>query len=220
MQINTTKSNHQLTRKQVEILQAVSIFKTSNFYSPTIAELAAKLGISRSTVFEHITELRNKQMLHGQPGRARSLRLTTKAQKLLKNEYPDDQSYEGETPNGIPMLGRVAAGVPIEAIETNEYLDIDSHFTASRGHFALEVAGDSMIEEGIFEGDYVICQNCKTAENGQLVVAAVDEENVTLKRFYKEKNRVRLQPANSLYQPIYSENCKIKAIVVGLVRKF
>ncbi|MBL7106600.1 MAG: transcriptional repressor LexA [Phycisphaerae bacterium] len=220
MQINTTKSNHHLTRKQVEILQAVSIFKTRNFCSPTIAELAAELGTSRSTAFEHISELRKKQMLTGQSGKARSLKLTTKAQELLKNEYSSDQSYECETSNGIPLLGRVAAGIPIEAIETNEYLNLDSHFKTSQGNFALEVAGDSMIDEGIFDGDYVICQNCKTAENGQLVVAAVEEENVTLKRFYKEKDRVRLQPANSLYQPIYSENCKIKAIVVGLVRKF
>jgi repressor LexA len=121
--------------------------------------------------------------------------------------------------NNLPLLGRVAAGAPIEAIENSQKLPIDSLFNTEE-NFALEVTGDSMINDGIFDGDYVICKKSATANNGQIVVALLEENNATLKRFYKEKSSVRLQPANDALQPIYSTNCKINAVVVGLIRKF
>ena len=120
----------------------------------------------------------------------------------------------------IPLAGTVAAGVPIEAVENTESLSLNSCFGSGDDIFALEVRGDSMIGEDIHEGDYVICRRQSTAHNSQLVVAIVDEENATLKRFYKEKTRARLQPANDAYEPIYSDNCRIEAIVIGLVRRF
>jgi repressor LexA len=118
------------------------------------------------------------------------------------------------------LSGRVAAGVPLEAVENVECLSLNSCFGTGDDIFALEVKGDSMINEDIREGDYVICSRSSVADDGQLVVAIVDEENATLKRFYKEKNRARLQPANDNYQPIYADNCRIEAVVVGLVRRF
>ncbi len=108
----------------------------------------------------------------------------------------------------------------LEAVENVECLSLNSCFGTADDIFALEVKGDSMINEDIREGDYVICRRSSVADDGQLVVAIVDEENATLKRFYKEKNRARLQPANDDYQPIYSDNCRIEAVVVGLVRRF
>jgi len=105
------------------------------------------------------------------------------------------------------------------AIEDKDYLSLSSHFAGSDDTFALEVTGDSMVDDDIRNGDYVICRRACSANTGQLVVAIVDNENATLKRFYKEKARVRLQPANNDYQPIYSDNCRIEAVVVGLVRK-
>ena len=114
----------------------------------------------------------------------------------------------------------MAAGVPIEAIEDTDCLCLTSHFGSGDDTFALEVKGDSMIDDGICDGDYVICQRKCVAENGQLVIAVVDDENATLKRFYREETAARLQPANDNYQPIYSDNCRIEAVVVGLVRKF
>jgi len=120
---------------------------------------------------------------------------------------------------GIPLAGKVAAGTPLEAVEDIETLSLNSCFGNSDDIFALEVRGESMINEDIHEGDYVICRRNRTAHNGQLVVAIVDDENATLKRFYKEKTRVRLQPANDNFQPIYSDNCRIEAVVIGLVRK-
>jgi len=119
---------------------------------------------------------------------------------------------------GIPLAGRVVAGSPLEAVENIESLSLQSCFGSGDDLFALQVCGESMINEDIHEGDYVICRRNHVAENGQLVVAIVDNDNATLKRFYKEKTRVRLQPANDNYQPIYSDNCRIEAVVIGLVR--
>ena len=116
-------------------------------------------------------------------------------------------------------MGRVAAGLPIEAIENRDCLSLSSLFGSGEDIFALEVTGDSMLGDGIRNGDYVICRRSTQANNGQLVVAIVNNEDATLKRFYKENNRVRLQPTNEGYGPIYSDNCRIEAVVVGLVRK-
>ena len=185
-----------------------------------MAELASELGTSRSTAFEHIAELRKKELLSACLGKARSLRLTSKAQRLLNSSSDNSSNPYQHFPTGIPLVGRVAAGLPIEAIEDKDYLSLSSCFGSSDDTFALEVKGDSMIDDDIRNGDYVICRRSKVADNGQLVVAIVDENEATLKRFYKEKTHVRLQPANDDYDPIYSDNCRIDAVVVGLVRRF
>jgi len=190
----------------------------SRCYSPTIGELARELSISRSTAFEHIAELRRKGLLTTSGGRARCLSLTCKAQELLES-LTEHSSNSYSQPTGIPLVGRVAAGLPIEAIENKQLLSLSEYFGSGDDTFALEVTGDSMADEDIRDGDYVICRRSSVANNGQLVVAIVDNENATLKRFYKEDSRVRLQPANDDYQPIYSDNCRIEAIMVGLVRR-
>lgn len=153
------------------------------------------------------------------PGKARSLKLTSKALKLL-NHIDNNSNLPSQPQTGIPLAGKVAAGIPIEAVEDTENLSLPSCFGNLDNIFALEVTGDSMIEEDIRNGDYAICRKTQTAHNGQLVVAIVDGNNATLKRFYREKSRARLEPANDNYQPIYSDNCRIEAVVIGLVRKF
>jgi repressor LexA len=182
--------------------------------------MAYELNISRSTVFEHITELRKKGLLSGHQNKARSLNLSSKAQELLHSFNDITTQASSNEPAGIPLFGRVAAGIPMEAVENIEHLSLNSCFGTGDDIFALEVTGDSMINEDIHEGDYVICRRCSTADDGQLVIAIVDNEDATLKRFYKEKNSARLQPANDNYQPIYSDNCRIEAVVIGLMRKF
>ncbi len=152
------------------------------------------------------------------PTRARSLKLTSKAQKLLNSFGAESPSFS-QPPTGIPLVGKVAAGLPIEAVEDIQSLSLTSYFGNGDSVFALEVTGDSMTGDGIVNGDFVICRKSSTAHNGQLVIAIVDDENATLKRFYKEKSAVCLQPANDNYQPIYSDNCRIEAVVVGLIRK-
>jgi len=219
MQLKTAKPTNQLTPRQLQLLKAIRTFVASRCYSPTIGELASEMGISRSTAFEHIAELRKKGLLWACPGRARSLKLTSKSQKLLNHLTAHSSNCYPEPPTGIPLVGKVAAGSPIEAIEDKDYMSLSSHFGSGDCLFALEVAGDSMADDDIRDGDYVICRRSPVANDGQLVIAIIDNENATLKRFYKEKTQVRLQPANDDYQPIYSDNCRIEAVVVGLVRK-
>lgn len=216
--LGTAKPTIQLTPRQLQLLKIVASFQENQCYSPTIAELSAQLNISRSTVFEHTVELRRKGLLSGYPNRARSLSLTWQAQELLSHlgDQTDPGSHNQATE--IPLCGKVAAGFPLEAVENVEYLSLTNCF--GRGElFALEVKGDSMINEDIRQGDYVICRRADVAENGQLVIAIVDGENATLKRFYKEQGQARLQPANDKYEPMYSTNCRLAAVVVGLLRK-
>jgi repressor LexA len=225
-----------LTPRQVQLLNAIAGFQTSRGYLPTIGELAQTLSISRTTAFGHIEQLLRKELVSRLPKVARSLSLTPRARRLLnkyrpsslvarhsavrcpaENEYRESSIENRE--EGIPLVGRVAAGLPAEAVENKEYLSIESCFGNRDDVFALEVRGDSMVGDNIHEGDYVICRRTTTASNGQLVVAIVDNEDATLKRFYKEKNLVRLQPANDAYEPIYSNNCQIQGVAIGLVRK-
>ena len=217
MPLSLTESAIRLTPRQLELLRMIAEYQQSRCYSPTLAEMAAALNISRSTVFEHISELRGKGLLSGSSNKARSLKASSKALKLLSCcSEPDFDHRSG----GIPLAGRVAAGLPLEAVENTESLSLNSCFGTGDNIFALEVNGESMIDENIHPGDYVICRRSSVAHDGQLVVAIVDEENATLKKFYKEKNNVRLEPANDNFQPIYSKNCRIEAVVIGLLRKF
>jgi len=219
MQLGTAELTKQVTPRQLQLLKAVAGFRASQCYSATIGELASELGVSRSTAFEHIAELRKKGMLSACRGRARSLNLTSKAQELLRQIAKCGSKSFSEPPSGIRLVGRVAAGLPIEAIEDKDYLSLSSHFGGGDDIFALEVMGESMLGDDIRDGDYVICRRASSADNGQLVVAIVDNEDATLKKLYRENGRVRLQPANDDYDPIYSDNCRIEAVVVGLVRK-
>jgi len=209
-----------LTPKQLQVLRHIAVFHGNRCYSPTIAELAAQLNLSRSTVFEHLSELQRKSLLTTSPGRARSSRLTSRGRRLLRHSQADTSPACEDAPAGIPLAGRVVAGLPIEAVENRDTISLESCFGLGDGLFALEVSGDSMIEENIQPGDYVICQRTEVAENGQLVVALVNEGEATLKRFYREPDCVRLQPANASYEPIYSNDCRIQGVVVGLLRKF
>ena len=183
-----------------------------------MGELAEELGISRPTVFEHIAALREKGLLAKSKGRVRSLRLTAQANRLLDADLMM-AVVEPDRAGRIPLLGKVAAGVPIDAVENAETISLREMFGSSDNIFALEVAGDSMLDEGICSGDYVICQKAQTAENGRMVVAIIDDSNTTLKRFYKEPTHARLEPANDAYEPIYSDNCRIEAVVLGLLRR-
>jgi repressor LexA len=143
--------------------------------------------------------------------------LTPRANRLLEDDY---QAASAQAPeSGVPLLGRVAAGLPTEAIENPETMSLRDMFGPAEDLFTLQVSGDSMVDEGISDGDYVICKRSTTARDGQIVVAIVDEDEATLKKFYAEPYRARLEPANSAYDPIYSDNCRIEAVVLGLLRR-
>jgi repressor LexA len=214
-----SQNQESLTPRQVQALNEITDFQNRFGYSPTIGELADRLSISRTTAFEHIGQLRKKGFISAPQGKARSLTPSSKARKLLRH-IPDQKSAGiEESAEGIPLVGKVAAGLAVEAVENKEYFSLESCFGNRNDIFALEVRGDSMVGENIREGDFVICKRTPAATDGQLVVAIVDNDNATLKRFYKEPGRARLQPANDNYEPIYSDNCRIEGVVIGLVRK-
>lgn len=206
------KTNPNLTPKQMEVLTMIRNIQTTRGYSPTMQELADELKVSKVTVFERVEALIKKGALLRRPNKARSLEIN-----------PDFTLLNEERNTQLPLVGTIAAGKPIEAIEDKQYLDMEQLFDVStRGSdvFVLEVRGDSMIDEQIREGDYVVVRRQENARNGQTVVALVDDDEATLKKFYREKDHIRLQPANDKYEPIRVKNCRIQGIVVGVIRTY
>ncbi|MFP4356454.1 MAG: transcriptional repressor LexA [Phycisphaerae bacterium] len=198
-----------VTPRQLEILKFIRDCRLRYGYSPTMQEIGDHLHLTKVTAYEHVVALEKKGLVHrGPKHRARSLRVSEDFQ------FPDES---GST--RLPLVGRIAAGNPIEAIEDVETIDLEELFPASPNTFVLEVTGDSMIDEQIREGDYVICQKRNTARNGETVVALLDSGEATLKTFYKEANRIRLQPANPKYKPIYTRNVQIQGVVIGVIRR-
>ena len=196
-----------MTPRQLEILRFIRDFRNRCGYSPSMQEIADHYQITKITAFEHVAALvRKKVLLRGDKHKARSLRVNP----VYK--------FQDETPLKLPLIGRIAAGMPIEAVEDRNSLNLDELFTPD-DTFALEVAGDSMIDEQIRDGDYVLCRRCQTAVDGETVVALLDDGEATLKKFYREKDRIRLQPANKKYKPIYAENVTIQGVVIGLIRQ-
>jgi len=202
-----------LTPKQQRILMLIRDSRLTRGYSPTMQELSEQLGVSKVTVFEHVEALIKKGALRRDPNKARSLELTNRC--LLPDEHRATR---------LPLVGDIAAGRPIEAIEDRQFLDLEEIFTQptrSGDIFVLRVKGDSMIDEQIREGDYVVCRRADTARNGQTVVALLPDENeATLKKFYRQKGRIRLQPANEAYEPIWVDDVQVQGIVIGVVRAY
>lgn len=212
-----------LTPKQLTILTRIRDLRLARGYSPTMQELADELGVSKVTVFEHVEALIKKGALVRKPNKARSLEVS-----------PDVQLPDECRNTRLPLVGSIAAGKPIEAVEEREHLDLEELFCPKTGalaatqKFVLKVKGDSMIDEHIRDGDFVVCEQRNVARNGQTVVAILDtgaseEAEATLKKFYREKDgRIRLQPANDKYEPIYADpqHVQIQGIVIGVVRTY
>ncbi len=195
------------TPRQAEILSYVRNYSEKHGYSPTLQEIGDYLGISKVTVFEHLDALEQRGLIQRSRHKARSLELTGPVR------LPSDR------PSVLPLVGRVAAGSPIEAIEDPESIDLETLFASRRGTFVLQVKGDSMIDDQICDGDYVVCEKRETAENGETVVALLESGEATLKRLYRERGRYRLQPANSRYAPIYTDRLTIQGVVIGVLRR-
>jgi repressor LexA len=198
----------QLTPKQMRLLQLIRDYQRKHGYSPTMQELADMLDVTKVTVFEHVTGLAKKGFLRRSKHRARSLELTRQA------VLPDDST------TALPLVGQIAAGVPIEAIEEPEQIELDELFHSRSQRFVLKVQGDSMIDEQIRDGDLVVVESRNTARNGETVVALLEDGEATLKRFYREKGRIRLQPANPAYEPIFCDNVQIQGVVIGVLRSY
>ncbi len=199
-----------LTPKQKAILDFITSFSEQNDYSPSYREIAEQFGLSSTaTIAEHIETLKQKGYLRDDLTGVRALQL----------QHADDFAPSLIDHLTVPMMGSIAAGLPIEAVRTAETIDIPRDMSGKKV-FALKVKGDSMMDDGILDGDYVIIEACDNPKNGDIVVALLDRDNVTLKRFYREKDHVRLQPANKNYKPIRVKKVVIQGRVKGVIRKF
>ena len=198
------------TPKQLKILIAIRDFRVRNGYSPTMQELADQLGVSKVTIFEHVEALERKELILRARNRARSLEVSPTVR------LPDESK-----PASYPIVGTIAAGQPIEAIETRETLELENLFNTRHGTYVLRVKGNSMIDDHIADGDYVIIERREAARDGETVVALLDDGQATLKRFYKERGRIRLQPANSAMAPIYvDKDIRIQGVLIGVLRTY
>jgi repressor LexA len=196
------------TSKQTEVFDYIVQHVRENGYAPSIREICTALDLrSTSTVHYHLTALAKRGMIQWEGGKNRAIKVVAGV-------------GEEERSPGLPIMGRIAAGRPIEAIANeHEYLDLQETFSEPE-LYVLKVRGDSMIEDHIQDGDYVIIKRQDNARDGEIVVALLDEGEATLKRFYREPNgRFRLQPANSSMEPIFVERVQIQGKVVGLLRQ-
>lgn len=200
-----------LTPRQTDVVVAIRNYRHLHGYSPTMQELADQLGTSKVTIFEHVGALEKKHVLHRNKHKARSLEIVS--DELLPDE---DRSTK------LPLLGSIAAGSPILAVENREEIDLEQLFHAKSGVYVLRVRGESMIEDHLCDGDYVVIERRETARNGEQVVALLDSGEATLKRFYREGSRIRLQPANSTMEPRYVEadQCRVQGVVIGVLRSY
>ena len=193
-----------LTDRQREVYEFIRDKIKNRGYGPTVREIGDHFHIkSPNGVMCHLKAMEKKGLITREPNMSRAIQL----------------SSEPVEERGLPMTGRIAAGVLHEAIEQDERLDLEAMFNHKKNMFALRVSGDSMIEAQIADGDYVIIRKQRTARDGQIVVAQTEEGEATLKRWYMEKNRIRLEPANSTMKPIYVKNARILGVVVGVVRQ-
>lgn len=205
-------ANEPLTKRQSDVLNFIKKYTALHGFPPTIREICEGVNLSSpATVFVHIKNLEKQGYVRSSNNKFRTLEL------LVDNEYEN----KSEDVVKVPLLGKITAGSPITAIETpNEFFDLPAVLVPSSSEvFTLHVSGESMINAGIFDNDYVIVKRQNTARNGQIVVAMTMENEVTLKRFYKEDDHIRLQPENDTMDPIILPNCVILGIAIGLYRK-
>lgn len=201
--------DQKLTKRQRQILDFLGDFEGANGYAPSYREIAAHIGIaSPSTIHEHIKGLEEKGFIKSGHNEARSIELIH-----FKTNWA--QAFE------LSLAGLITAGEPIEAVEERDTVTVPGNLVRDPANsFVLKVRGDSMVEDGILDGDLVVCRRTEEAQNGDVVVALIDNQYATLKRFYKEAGRIRLQPANSQYQPLYPAVVAVQGIVCGLIRQW
>ena len=213
-------TKHDAARKQ-KIVEFIASTVRERGYPPSVREIAAAVELaSTSAVHHHLQTLEREGYLERGASHSRAIRLTPAAALragLGAPAAPNVTPFEGRT---LPVIGEIAAGGPIEAYQnTSETLAVPEAVTANDDAYVLRVRGDSMIEAHITDGDYVVIRPQQTARDGDIVVAQVEENAVTLKRFFKEKNRVRLQPANEQYAPQFYDDVRIQGKLIGVIRR-
>jgi repressor LexA len=198
-----------LTKRQREILDYLQEFIQQHGYAPSLEEIGRRFSLSSlATVHKHLTNLEEKGFIRRSWNRSRSVELVS--------------APTGHRALELPLLGYVAAGAPIEAVASSETIAVPESLAGKRESYVLRVKGDSMIDEQIRDGDYVVVEDRRAADNGEMVIALVGGSDVTLKKLYREHGRVRLQPANPLMQPLIldASQVQVQGVVVGMMRKY
>ncbi len=197
-----------LTRKQSETLDCIRTFIAAHNYAPSYRDIMREMGIkSPATAYTHVQQLKKKGYLRLRDGQMRSVELTEKSDMFSKGV-------------DLPLVGIIAAGKPIEAIEERETMSVPLELLPNLNCYVLQVSGESMIDDGILDGDYVIVERSFYPNNGDVVVALLNNANATLKRYYREADRIRLQPANKKMRPVYSRNPVIQGVVRAVLRRY
>lgn len=198
-----------LTKRQKQILTFIEDSIRKNGYAPSLDEISRHLDLhSISTIHKHLVNLEEKGLIKRHWNRARAIELVSSSSRPLARD--------------VPLAGLIAAGEPIEAVRSNEVIAVPEDMIGHRDVYVLRVRGESMIDEQVRDGDYVIVENRTEPKNGEMVVALLNGENATLKKFYREQSRIRLQPANPTMKPILAreDEVAIQGVVVGVMRKY
>ena len=198
-----------LTKRQREILDYLSDFIAQHGYAPSLEEIGRRFGLSSlATVHKHLTNLQDKGFIRRAWNKSRSVELVP--------------TRMGGRALDLPLLGYVAAGAPIEAVVSNETVTVPEDLVGTRDTYALRVRGNSMIDEQIRDGDLVVVEDRQTAQNGEMVIALLEGSDVTLKKFYRENDHIRLQPANDAVAPIIvrADKVQVQGVVVGVMRRY
>jgi repressor LexA len=206
-----------LPKKKQQILDYLKGYIRRNNYAPTLSEIAKKFKVSSlATIHEHMQFLEDNGFIKRLGNiRSRELQILDSSSNNIEETY-----IQGKT-TSLPLVGLITAGAPIEAIENREQdIAVPAEITRGKQCYILKVKGDSMIESLISDGDLVIVEKTDYAKNGDMVVAVLDDGSATLKKFYKEKNYIRLQPSNKKYKPIMAKSVMIRGRVVGIIRKY
>ncbi|WP_443740518.1 transcriptional repressor LexA [Treponema berlinense] len=204
----------ELTERQREVLNFISVFSKENSYPPTVREISEHFEISIRAVQDHIAALQKKNCISIKPKSSRSIR-------VIHNDSSDETVSRPAYIGKVPLLGTVAAGKPLLSEENLDgYINLTEPFVRpGKNYFALRVRGTSMINAGILEGDLAIIEQCETAVDGQIVVAVINDA-ITLKRYYRESDRIKLQPENPDFQPIYAKELRVVGILSNIVRTY
>ena len=213
-----------LTKRQRQIYDFIAKFVDKNGYSPSFEEIGEGMGLSSlATVHKHLTNLEKKGLLKRDYNRSRSIDVIPERRAKAQAQAVAKMTEKAFANAGLslPLLGRIAAGRPVETLQQPESISLND-ITRSKDVFVLQVTGDSMQDEHIVDGDYVMVENIKVARNGEIVVALVDGSDTTLKRFYKEGDKIRLQPSNTAMAPIMlpAHSVQIQGRVIGVLRKY
>jgi repressor LexA len=206
-----------LTKRQRQMYDFIAEFVQSNGYSPSFEEIGAAMGLSSlATVHKHVNNLETKKLLRRDYNRSRSIDVLP-----LPEGIPDRARPVAISSLSLPLVGRIAAGRPIEQVETPETISL-TDFTRAKDVFVLQVTGESMQDEHIMDGDYVLVEKTDSAREGEIVVALVNGSETTLKRFYRAGDQIRLQPSNAAMPPIMvpAESVRVQGRVVAVLRKY